>query len=258
MTALTNNTALTLKYKLETALYKSRQETAMNEMKYLLVEKGIFHETKREQTMEEACEQAIEDSMATRFNIVLWKHYTYGEKIFYHEQKPRWDNRTQMTAAFIYSYFKEEPEAVHHLENVSPSSFNINARDKTILLDERPPQAINIATPGRSDFRADDLWHPWPETLENLPNDAPEEVETLNLDELLRGKWNDDPPSSKRQRVTSTTPSDPETVTSQIRDVDQPPQEFRATEGFWDDYFEQDYARSLEPADPTRKRKFCD
>ena len=61
MTTLMNSIALTLKYKLETALYKSCQETAMNEMKYLLVKKRIFHETKRDQTMEEACKEDIQE-----------------------------------------------------------------------------------------------------------------------------------------------------------------------------------------------------
>ena len=61
MTTLMNSTTLMLKYKLETALYKSCQETTMNETKYLLVEKGIFHETKRDQTMEEACEEDIQE-----------------------------------------------------------------------------------------------------------------------------------------------------------------------------------------------------
>ena len=58
-------TGTMLKYKLETTLYKSCQETTMNEMKYLLVEKGIFHETKRDQTMEEACKEDIQEQMAT-------------------------------------------------------------------------------------------------------------------------------------------------------------------------------------------------
>ena len=61
MTTLTNSIALTLKYKLETALYKSHQDTTMNKMKHLLVEKGIFHETKRDQTMEEACKEDIQE-----------------------------------------------------------------------------------------------------------------------------------------------------------------------------------------------------
>ena len=65
MTTLMNSIALMLKYKLETALYKSHQETAMNEMKYLLVKKGIFHKTKRDWTIEKACEEDIQEWMAT-------------------------------------------------------------------------------------------------------------------------------------------------------------------------------------------------
>ena len=87
---------------------------------------------------------------------MLWGYYTYGEKLFYHKQKPHWENRTQMTTMFIYSYFKHEPQAVHQLENVSPSSFNINASDKAIMLRERPP--LVQVTPGWSNLRADDLW----------------------------------------------------------------------------------------------------
>jgi hypothetical protein len=139
---------------------------------------------------------------------------------------------------------------------VSPSSFNISAKDKAIMISERPP--IPTVTPGRSDLRADDLWHTLPKRPENRSNDEGEEVETLSLEELLRGHWDDSPPPPKRLRTMSPTPSDPETVTSQIRDVDQPPREFEATETFWADYLQQGYAVSLEPANPERKRKFCD
>ena len=128
----------------------------MNKTKYLLVKKEIFHETKRDRTMEEACKEDIQEQMATQFNITLWGYYTYGEKLFYHKQKPRWENRTQMTTTFIYSYFKHEPQAVHQLKNVSPSNFNINASDKAIMLRERPP--LVQVTLGWSNLRADDLW----------------------------------------------------------------------------------------------------
>jgi hypothetical protein len=256
MTALKNTTALTLKFKLETALYKSRQEMAMNQMKHLLVEKGIFHETKWDRTMEEACEAEIQERMATRYNITLWGYYVYGEKLFYHEQKPRWENKTQGIAAFIYRYFKHEPHAVHLLENVTPTNFNICASDKAILVEERPP--LPTVTPGRSDLRADDLWHPLQKHPEITQNDEESEVEHLSIEELFRGHWNETPSSPKRQRTTSPTPSDPETVTSQARDINQPRPEFKATESFWDDYLQQDYAVSLEPVDPTRKRKFRD
>ena len=80
----------------------------------------------------------------------------------------------------------------------------------------------------------------------------------LTIDELLCGQWSDNPPASKRQCVTSPTHSDPETVTSHLSDVNQPPQEFQATESFWEDYLRQDVTRSLEPINPTQKRKFCD
>ena len=105
------------------------------------------------------------------------------------------------------------------------------------------------------------LWHTLIEHLEIPENPSREqstEIETLTLEELFRGKWDNTPPPYKRQRMTSPTPSDPDTVTSVFRDVDQPPQEFRATESFWEDYLKQDDARLLEPADPSRKRKFCD
>ena len=102
------------------------------------------------------------------------------------------------------------------------------------------------------------LWHALPKDPENTINDDENEVEDLSLDELFRGRWNDAPPPSKRQRMTSPALSDPDTVTSQVRSDGQPPREFTATETFWDDYFRQDYARSLEPVDHSRKRKFCD
>ena len=260
MTALTNNTALTLKFRLETALHKSRHELCMNEVKYLLVEKGIFEETKRVRTMEEACEEDIRERMARRFNLVLWKYYEYGEKLYYHEQKARWNNHEQMAAAFLYDYFKSEPNAVHHLEDVTPSAIkSLNAIDKSILLEERPLQNTRVrATPGRSDSRADDLWRPLSENPEISPECDNEEVDLLSLQELIRGKWSDEPSSPKRLRVTSPALSDPDTVTSQIRDADQPPREFLATEAFWEEYIRNDEARSLEPADPSRKHKSCD
>ena len=100
--------------------------------------------------------------------------------------------------------------------------------------------------------------HTLPKHPENAQNNKDNEVEDLSLEELFRGRWVNSPAPLKRQRTTSPALSDPETVTSQFRDVNQPPQEFEATETFWDDYLKQGYAVSLETADPSRKRKFCD
>ena len=73
----------------------------------------------------------------------------------------------------------------------------------------------------------------------------------LTIDKLLCGQWSDNLPASKHQHVTSPTSSNPETVTSHCSDVNQPPQEFQATESFWEDYLRQEVTRSLEPIDPT-------
>ena len=99
------------------------------------------------------------------------------------------------------------------------------------------------------------LWRLRSETPENPINAQPEPT---TLEEVFSDNASDGPPSPTRQRVTSPTPSDPETVTSQFRDVDQPLPEFRATETFWEDYLRNDEARPLEPVNPTRKRKRCD
>ena len=84
-----------------------------------------------------------------------------------------------------------------------------------------------------------------------MQNDQEEAVETLILNELFCRQWSNDPPSPKCKYVTSPTPSDPEIVTSHFHDVDQPLQEFHTTESFWDDYLQQDAARSLEPVNHT-------
>ena len=65
-----------------------------------------------------------------------------------------------------------------------------------------------------------------PKRPENTLNDQPDEIETLTIDELLRGQWSDNPPASKHQCMTSPIPSDPETVTSHLSDINQPLQEF--------------------------------
>ena len=102
------------------------------------------------------------------------------------------------------------------------------------------------------------LWPLLPKWPENLPNNHDKEIETLTIDELLHGQWSDTPPASKHQHVTSPTSSNPETVTSHLSNIDQPLQEFWATESFWEDYLRQDVTRLLEPTDLIQKRKFCD
>lgn len=249
MTALKNTIALTLKLQLETAIYKMRQESLLESTMMLLGPVEVFEATSPDMTMEERSEETIRNSYAQRYNQTLRCYYNYGEKLYHQRQAAHWMNRTQTIAAFLYEYFKEEPTAIRFLSNVSPTQLNrLNAADKQTLIKERPPriQPRQEAFQGLESSRADDLWH----DNENDPI-------SLSIRELEDGRWLEETSRPlKRARTTSQAPSDPETVTSQPRDPDQPPQEFRATESCWDDYFRNYLSESVEIADPSRKRKW--
>src|SRR4051812_34732846 len=54
-------------------------------------------------------------------NAILAEYYTLGEYLFEADTRFRSGNSHNRIASFIYRYYKDEPEAIEHLENVTPT-----------------------------------------------------------------------------------------------------------------------------------------
>jgi hypothetical protein len=241
MTALKNATSLTLKLQLETAILKSRQDSFLQQTKVLLGQEATDKALRPGMTWEEAYEEDIRIYTAKRFNKVLKSHFFYGESLSLNNQTANWNNQQQTVAAFMYAYFKDNEEAIDCLENLSPSAiYRVNAQNRKIIIDERPRETSSTkAFQGLKSPRADDLWH-----------DDENEPINISFAELEAGQWlNDNPHPTKRVRTSSPVP---EAVTI---NVTQPPEDFLATEQYWEGYSRGLFSRSPGSADPSLKRK---
>ena len=237
MTALKNATSLTLKLQLETAILKSWQDSFLHQMKVLLGQEATDKALHPGMTWEEAYEEDIRIYNAKRFNKVLKSHFFYGESLSLNNQTANWNNQQQTVAAFMYAYFKEDEDAIDCLENLSPSAiYRVNAQNRKTIIDECPPKIPPTeAFQGLKSPRADDLWR-----------DDENELINISFSELQAGQWFDDGPHpSKRVRTSSPIP---EAVTV---NVTQPPEDFLATEEYWEGYSQGLFSRSPGPADPS-------
>jgi hypothetical protein len=156
---------------------------------------------------------------ARRNNPVLLERYSLGA--FYHLNNKtfRGDSPKHRVAAFLYSYFGKEVEAISYLEEVSPTNIDrLTTCEKEVIIASRTPK---VQGPDLSWM--DEMWQDDANMKDLLERLFPSSLPILNASSLKRPRSdhedNDDvtqavTPQSPKRRRHNPHPTNPLGITS--------------------------------------------
>jgi len=185
-----------------------------------------------ESEWEDQFENIIDLMKRQLYNLTFAKLYTYGKRLYHDEDTERKLTKHQRNALFIYEYFKDIPEAINFIKDVTLDTINrLTIKDRETLIEHR--QAIvhrsDKIDQGPANPEVDDLWGV--------------------LDDNDEALFLTSPPPAKRPRIRTPTPHPSAfPVTQELFDWVDPfspaSPEFEPLEDY------------LGVGDNTRKRKF--
>jgi hypothetical protein len=126
-------------------------------------------------------------------NLLLQEYYYLGLYLHLSDKPTQEGNRAHNIGSFLYLYFQDEPQALAHLQDVSPNNIHrLSQQSREIMLASRPKpltlsptstlmvQGLNQPSPG-------EMWHHGPNSplLVPEPLSAPIEWSPRTIDKLF-------------------------------------------------------------------------